>query len=101
MKGLAWLAYSFSKKHQKIIDTNLEIAFPSSLEKREKKAIGIVAFMNLIDMIFEGSDIVEQYTKEGKNFILVAGHHGNWELLSQSIAIKFTRPKQKIKKRIY
>ena len=108
MRGLAWLAYSLSKKHQKIINVNLDIAFPSSLDKTEKKSIGITAFMNLIDTIFglmkregidkkeviqnvtfENSHIVEQYKKEGKNFILVAGHHGNWELLSQSIAIKF------------
>ena len=43
----------------------------------------------LQNITFEGNEIIEQYQKEGKNFILVTGHFGNWELLSQSIAIKF------------
>ena len=108
IRGLAWFAYTVSKKHQKIISANLDIAFKPALDEKEKKSLGIAAFMNLIDTIFgiikrdgmvkdeviqnvtfEGSEIIEQYQKEGKNFILVTGHYGNWELLSQSIAIKF------------
>jgi len=108
MQSLAWFAYTVSKKHQKIIDSNLDIAFNPPLDKEKKKSIGIAAFMNLVDtvfgiirrdgmakneviqnVVFEGSEIIEQYQKEGKNFILVTGHYGNWELLSQSIAIKF------------
>jgi KDO2-lipid IV(A) lauroyltransferase len=108
MQGLAWFAYTVSKKHQNIIGSNLDIAFRPHLDKEAKKSIGIAAFMNLIDTVFgiirrdgmnkdeviknitfEGSAIIEQYQKEGKNFILVTGHYGNWELLSQSIAIKF------------
>ncbi len=108
MLGLAWFAYTFSTKHQKIISSNLDIAFHPSLAYEEKKSIGIAAFMNLIDTVFgiirrdsmskdevirnidfEGSEIIERYQKEKKNFILVTGHYGNWELLSQSIAIRF------------
>jgi len=108
MRGLAWLAYTVSRKHREIIDTNLDIAFNPPLAKSEKKALGINAFMNLIDTVFgiirrdgmekekvienitfEGYEIIEKYQKEGKNFILVTGHYGNWELLSQAIAIKF------------
>ena len=108
MRALAWFAYSVSRKHQKIISNNLDIAYQPPLDKAEKKSIGIAAFMNLIDTVFgimrrdgmrkeevlenvtfEGSEIIEHYQKEGKNFILLTGHYGNWELLSQSIAIKF------------
>ena len=108
MKSLAWLAYMFSAKHRNIISHNLDLAFSPPLEDKEKKEIGIQAFMNLIDTVFgiirrdgmhknevlenvsfEGSDIIERYTKEKKKFILVTGHYGNWELLSQSIAIQF------------
>ena len=108
MRVLAWFAYSVSHKHQKIISQNLDIAYRDSLSKEEKKSIGIAAFMNLIDTVFgimrrdgmckeevlknvtfEGSETIERYQKEGKNFILVTGHYGNWELLSQAIAIKF------------
>lgn len=108
MKGLAWFAYMVSAKHRKIIQSNLNLAYQPPLEDKEKKEIGIHAFMNLIDTVFgiirrdgmhtdevlenvsfEGGEIIEKYQKEGKKFILVTGHYGNWELLSQSIAIKF------------
>jgi KDO2-lipid IV(A) lauroyltransferase len=108
MRGLAWFAYTVSKKHRKIISSNLDIAFSPPLSDKEKKSLGMAAFMNLIDTVFgiirrdgmakdeviknvtfEGSEIIEEYKKKGKNFILVTGHYGNWELLSQSIAIKF------------
>ncbi len=108
MKGISWFAYSVSKKHQKIINTNLDIAFNKKLSKAEKKAYGISAFMNLLDttlgiikrdgmkqqevikdVSFEGSSIVKKYQDEGRKIIFVTGHQGNWELLSQSIAIKF------------
>ena len=108
MYGLAWIAYTLSAKHRKRIDDNLTLAYGKSLSEKEKKEIGIHAFMNLLDTVFgivkrdglskekvvqnvtfEGSEIIEAYQKEGKNFILITGHYGNWELLSQSIAIAF------------
>ena len=107
MKALAWFAYTFSSKHRKIISTNLDIAF-NDLPKEEKKRMGISAFMNLIDttfgivlrdgmskdevvknVTFEGDTIVNQSINDGKKIIFVTGHQGNWELLSQSIAIHF------------
>ncbi len=108
MYGLAWLAYTLSAKHRKRITDNLNLAYPSKFNSKEQKEIGIHAFINLLDTVFgivrrdgmsknsvlenvtfEGSEIIEQYKREGKNFILITGHYGNWELLSQSIAIKF------------
>lgn len=108
MYGLAWFAYTVSKKHQHIISVNLDLAFDSSLSDQEKKKIGIEAFVNLIDttfgiirrdkmqkqevienVTFENEEIIKAYQKENKQFVLVTGHYGNWELLSQSIAIKF------------
>ena len=108
MKGISWFTYTVSKKHQKIINTNLDIAFNKSLSKKEKKAYGISAFMNLLDttlgiiqrdgmskykviknVTFEGEEIVKKYQDAGKKIIFITGHQGNWELLSQSIAIKF------------
>lgn len=108
MYGIAWLAYTISKKHRTRILNNLGLAYGTQLSTQEKKEIGIQAFMNLLDTVFgivrrdglskervlqnvtfEGSEIIESYQKEGKNFILITGHYGNWELLSQSIAIKF------------
>jgi len=108
MKGISWFAYTISKKHQKIIHTNLDIAFDKKLSNKEKKAYGISAFMNLLDttfgiiqrdgmkknevienVTFEGEAIVKKYQDAGRKIIFITGHQGNWELLSQSIAIKF------------
>jgi len=108
MYGLAWLVYTLNAKHRNRIKNNLELVCHSVKDDTERKRIGIHAFMNLLDTVFgivrrdgipknqvlqnitfEGSEIIEKYQKEDKNFILVTGHYGNWELLSQSIAIKF------------
>jgi len=108
MKSISWFAYHTSSKHRKIIHTNLDLAFEKQLTKKEKKAYGISAFMNLLDttlgiierdgmkkteviknVTFEGEEIVKKYQDAGKKIIFITGHQGNWELLSQSIAIKF------------
>jgi len=41
------------------------------------------------NVTFENDEIVKHYQQEGKAFIFITGHQGNWELLSQSIAIHF------------
>jgi len=106
--SLAWVIYKLSNKHRKRIKKNLVLAFGAKLELKEQKKIGIQAFMNLLDTVFgivkrdgmskdkviqnitfENSEIIHRYQKEGKNFILITGHYGNWELLSQAIAINF------------
>ena len=108
MYGLAWSVYTLNAKHRNRIKNNLELVCNSAHDDKERKRIGIHAFMNLLDTVFgivrrdgipkdqvlqnitfEGSEIIEKYKKEDKNFILITGHYGNWELLSQSIAIKF------------
>jgi KDO2-lipid IV(A) lauroyltransferase len=108
MKSLAYFAYFVSQKHRNRIHKNLDLAYANTLTNKEKRNIGIDAFINLIDTLFgiikrenmtkeeviqnitfKGSEILESYQKEHKNFILVTGHYGNWELLSQAIAIKF------------
>jgi KDO2-lipid IV(A) lauroyltransferase len=109
--GLAWVVYSVSKKHQKRIEKNLELAFPNRYSTKEKRAIGKSAFANLIDTLFgimqrhtipkeevlecvtfSGEEIIESYLKENKQFILITGHFGNWELLSQAISLRFNLP---------
>jgi KDO2-lipid IV(A) lauroyltransferase len=108
MRSLAWFAYSISTRRREIIHQNLALAFGSTLDEKEKKEIGIRAFMNLIDttfglmkrdkmsidevmqnITFEGADIVEKYQAEGKKFMFISGHYGNWELIAPAIAEKF------------
>ena len=93
--------------------TRLKPSLPSNtktikLTQKKKKEYGISAFMNLLDttlgiisrdgmkkseviknVTFEGEEIVKKYQDKGKKIIFITGHQGNWELLSQSIAIKF------------
>jgi len=107
MHGIAWLVYTLSTKQRKRITDNLELAYGDTYTKKEQKKIGIHAFINLLDTVFgivkrdglekekvlknvtfEGCEIVQKYQEEGKNFILITGHYGNWELLSQAIAIQ-------------
>jgi len=107
MYGIAWLAYTLSTKQRNRITDNLQLAYGDVYTKKEHKEIGIHAFMNLLDTVFgivkrdglakekvlenvtfEGCEIIKKYQEEGKNFILITGHYGNWELLSQAIAIK-------------
>jgi len=108
LRALARLAYAVSAKHRKIISANLDLAYAGALKAEEKKEIALSAFMNLIDTVFgimrrdgiskdevvknvtfEGDEIVQKYKDAGKKIIFVTGHQGNWELLSQSIAIHF------------
>ena len=108
MRVIASIAYYITPKHRKIIQTNLDIVFHNTLTNKEKKDISIHAFINLLDTIFgiikrdglnrdkvidnilfEGEEIVKKQQKEDKKIIFVTGHQGNWELLSQAIAIRF------------
>ena len=108
VKGLAWSAYTLSGRRRTIIHDNLDLAFDGHLNKEEKKEIGLRAFMNLIDTTFglmkrermnidevmknirfEGADIVEKYQAEGKRFMFISGHYGNWELIAPAIAQRF------------
>lgn len=102
------LAYRISRRHKRVIAKNLDIAYRGELSQAEKKTIGIEAFKNLADTVFgivehdglspeevlknvtfEGREIIQEYISRKKNFILVTGHYGNWELLSQAIALEF------------
>ncbi len=108
MKALGRFAYFVSKKHQKIINNNLDLAFDNQLTKEKKKEIGVSAFINLANttfgiikrdnmpkekvlenVTFKNEEIIRKYQKENRQFILVTGHYGNWELLSQAVAIHF------------
>lgn len=108
MKAISYLAYIIGKKHNLIINRNLNLAFKNTLSQKEKDIIGKSAYMNLLDTVFgiirrdrmsresviknisfEGSDIIQKAIESEKEIIFVTGHLGNWELISQALAIKF------------
>ncbi len=108
MRGLARFAYLLDTKHRRIIDANLTLAFDDDIGKEERKAIALGSYINLFDtffgiiarenmekakvienIVFEGEEIVRRVRESGKKLIFVTGHYGNWELISQALAIKF------------
>ena len=62
-----------------LLDTTLGIIARDGMQKSEV----------IENVTFEGEEIVQKYQEAGKKIIFVTGHQGNWELLSQAIAIKF------------
>jgi len=108
MKGIASFAYFIGRRHNRIINRNLDLAFKNRLSQKEKDIIGRGAYINLLDTVFgimrrdrmskddviknvsfEGSEIIYKAIKLDREIIFITGHLGNWELLSQALAIKF------------
>lgn len=108
MKGLSSLIYKIDKKHRKIAQVNLDLAYGDTLPQEEKEKIIKEAYLNLglllVDFIknqgisreallkkvsFKNEEILQQALKEKRKIILITAHYGNWELLPLSIAAKF------------
>lgn len=108
LNALSAFAYRFSKKHQKIINTNLDLAFNNMLNQQDKNKVGIHTFYNLLqtiigimkrdkvskeallnDLTFNNEDILLNALKENKKIIFITGHYGNWELIPPALTTKF------------
>jgi len=108
MRGVASFAYFIGRKHNHIINKNLDLAFKNRLSQQEKDIIGKGAYINLLDTVFgiirrekmsredviknisfEGSEIIHKAIESNREIIFITGHLGNWELISQALAIKF------------
>ena len=106
---LVWMTYLIDKKHRKIIEVNLQLAYEDTLSIEEKKKIirGCYKSLvyNLADFVknqgiskeellkkvnFINEEILTEALAKNKKIIFITAHYGNWELLSLSIAAKFT-----------
>jgi len=95
--AIAFFFQHILKYRRKVIDTNLNIAFPNR-SKKERDALVKGIYKNLSDIMVESlkgftmkpENIQKRYTiekpafidswyNENKNLILVCGHIGNWE----------------------
>jgi KDO2-lipid IV(A) lauroyltransferase len=107
LSALSSLLYNISKKYQKVIHTNLSIAFPS-ISKEEKKRIAKHSYLNFLHTISgfikrEGKSkeqVIENITfkndqallraiEEKKKIIFITAHFGNWELLPIALTTRY------------
>lgn len=102
---IGFLIYSLSSRHRRLCFRNLEIAFGSSLGKKEKKRIARSAFLHFGRMIFdtikfaqlketnraslfqiEGIENLHQALAKGRGALIFSAHLGNWEIASWPVA---------------
>ncbi|RXK12255.1 lipid A biosynthesis acyltransferase [Halarcobacter mediterraneus] len=108
LKLLAKIASKSSKKYQKIVHTNLELAFKDEMTKEQKDKILYQSYKSLLfnmyefvenqvaskEKIFSKANIInENYVhdaiKKGKKIIFFTAHYGGWELALPYCALKF------------
>lgn len=109
LNSFASFIYFFDKKHRKIIKVNLDLAYENRISDDKKTKIAKDCYRNLVYVLadfiknqgiskeeilkkvsFINSEILEKALLENKKIIIMTAHYGNWELLSLSIAAKFT-----------
>ncbi len=100
-KTLAYLAYIFSSKTNKIIESNLNLIFEDKLAKKEVEEIKKYSYLNMVLWVqslienldvsdkelketvsIENQEILENLKKENKTIILISAHYGNMEMMS-------------------
>lgn len=106
---LSKIVYIFDTKHKKIARVNLNLAFEDKISEDEKTNIIKRCYKNLTYVLadfvrnqsaskeeilskvkFLDEEYLTKPLKENRKIIIMTAHYGNWELLSLSIAAKFT-----------
>jgi KDO2-lipid IV(A) lauroyltransferase len=96
------------KKHQKIINTNLDFAYNNKLSNEEKKSIINRCYFNMVHFFIDfinnqniskeelnnkittkNAHYLEDAKKENKKIIIITAHYGNWELISLYIGANY------------
>lgn len=105
-RGLAWLAYHVDKRHRKVADDNLKIAYPHwTAEQRDTLIRWVYTHfsMMIVEMthlprllhvhnwrkymnLRNGKDVVGALIS-GRPVMVVTGHLGNWELAGYALAM--------------
>ena len=106
---MAYLGYTFDKKHYRIAKANLDLAFGDSKTEEEKIDIIKSSFVNMAynlyefivlqkepfekmsqKMIVENEEAILKLLKENKRIITVSGHYGCWEISLPFFAMQYT-----------
>jgi KDO2-lipid IV(A) lauroyltransferase len=98
--GLAWLAYRLDRRHRRVADDNLRVAFPGRYDDGQRDALVRAVYRHFCTMLVEiahaprllhpttwrryltltgGRRLVEALLSN-RPALLVTGHFGNWEL---------------------
>jgi len=103
-KGLAWLAYTLSKKHRRIITQNIRFLFPDAdddfvdetarycfknlllnfLQMMENSHLSIEELSKRIT--FDNPEIIKLAQEKGRPIVFATGHFGRWELAGIAIS---------------
>jgi len=108
LHAIASLGYLFAKKHNRIANANLDLAFGETKTEEEKVKIIKSSFVNMVYNIYEfimiqretlkeleckalieNEDIIFKLIEEKKKIIIVTGHYGCWEFLIPFVAAKY------------
>ena len=100
-KSIAYLAYLFAFKTNKIIEANLKLVYGDTLSKNEIKEIQKYSYFNMILWVqtlienldisedelrnsvrIENEEILDELIKNEEPFILISAHFGNMEMMS-------------------
>ena len=102
---LANVAHKLDKKHNKIVEKNLEFVFGNKLSKEKIEDIKRYSYKTLAlnflytmesryynpddilkDVTFENLDIVKKVQKQNRPIIFVTAHYGCWELAGRALS---------------
>ena len=102
------ILYTFNKKHRKIIDVNLDIAYDNSLSQTQKDAIAYGSYRSLVFNMFEfvenqylskeallakatipNEQVVLDVLKNNRKIIFMTAHYGGWEIALPFMALNY------------
>lgn len=104
---LSKVIFIFNKKHRKIVDINLDIAYDNKLSNEEKNRISYESYKSLMFNMFEfvenqylskegifskanilNEQVILDAIKNKRKIIFMSAHYGGWELAVPYIALK-------------
>jgi len=106
---LVVIVYKIDKKHRHVAKVNLDLAFENKKSEEEKALIIKACYKNIVysladfvrnqgankdeileKVTFKNEHYFQEVLDAGRKVILITAHYGNWELLSLSVAARFT-----------
>lgn len=102
------MLFLFNKKHRKIIEVNLNIAYNSTLSQKQKDDIAYNSYQSLVYNMFEfvenqyldkegifkkvhilNKEVIENALKNKRKIIFIAAHYGGWEIALPYVALRY------------